>query len=517
MIERIIRYWQWGRFYQFLNHPLKSHHLPTNNGNDWFAPIVFEKFDQIIVPLWLPTTLDSLKQRLPYIPAYLFDPLGQFHLFTEPLHAFDQCLRFELMNASGEDAVRDVQDLSQRCMVLLDVLSDGKWQQTLIDKGFQRIEREIKLSEDVFFENGSFGDINSLQQQFAQCSDEESYLSPIDLMEEKNNLSNEGWTVFSYTRGDPEQNRHIEKLRRTLLSEDKTIVLLRWNVRQSCENLWQAQPESNMQVNKKPLKKWRRLQNMIACDVLIIVDAERFLPQSIFPYLGQAQSAIFIGDPQAITSSPLLTGYQETVLLEQNDLADDECQEEIQHRGMAIGTGNALRVAMTHSLYGIKNDSAYAGTKAVSATQVYFVDFPGKSTQNGSNPLQAVGLIAWVNQQIRAGLFNVQDIQIVTLFSAQQQLLQHILQAERWTCPVVTLAEMPAKRVKHIIFSSVYNQSDARPFLLDVGESLWHQLQAGASEALWIVGEKAIFDPTCHSPSGKIAKRWLEATCIYSN
>lgn len=472
MIDRVVRYWLYGRFYQQLAamqlSPVGAQVPPECV--DWIAPFVYGKGSQTIIPLWLPTS------GLPYIAPTLFDPLGPYPILTEPLHVFDQWLRFEWTETTGHQSE-----------ALLDQLSEGQWQQRLDDLGFKLIAKDVDFTGPSF--EGTMP-LNALQQQFAQFFDEEEALPELESC---------GWTVTPFTRGDPAQNRCIEKTRLQLLSENKSVMMLRWDPRRDRVRFYKAQQDQN--------EKWVEREGMRACHLLIIADAERFFPHAIFPYLGMAQQALFLGDPNAITPFPIVTGYQDACLLEQVGLADDGIQEELQYRGMGISTGNALRLAMTHPLVG----SPFHASTLVGhgPAKVWFVDQAGQSMQGQYNPQQATGLVQWLQVQIHRKVIDPKEAIIVTLFKMQQQYLRKALADCGITCDVRTVYQIPAKRVKNVIFSTVYTVSDARPFLFDVGDAIFYQLQAAASQVLWIVGDTAIFDNKCHSPSGKIAKQWM--------
>lgn len=475
MNNSLVRYWDDGRLYQQLNQPWHHLLLPPNTpatspaesiiSQDaliWTAPFVFEKksenHSEFIIPLWLSST------GLPFIPAYLFDPLGQYPLFTEPLHVFDQWLRFE---RSEENA--------QPYLTLLDQLSQGTWQHTLQSWGFEQTDRQLSLPEAVLRVKTSPAALNQLQQQFAQ------YFTEDDELPEPETAS---FTVHPFTRGDPAQAVFVEELQQSLLNENKTAVVL--------------QNDSFIPLDR-----------MKACDVLIIQDAERLLPQMVFPYLAFAQKAVFIGDPLAMTPSPIMTGYQESQLLAQAGLSDDGVQEELYYRGMGIANGSALKVAMTHPLYG--HHMQTSSQQPDFACKIAFMDMPGASEDGMGNRAQALALAQGLSEKSNIKDMHPQDVTIVTLFKKQQAYLQTALNAVGIKIPVVTLHQLPSKRVKQVIFSTVYTKQDPRPFLLDVGEALWHQLQAAATECLWIVGDKTIFDAKCHSPTGKIAKQSLLA------
>lgn len=502
MLDRICRYWQYGRWFQALSD--LTHSLLPHPDPDWIAPFVFEKAGAQLIPIWIP-----LKGGLPFIPTALFDPLNQdaFSLFTEPLPIFDQWLRFEMPDRSVSGNVHAL------AREVLDHLSEGKWEQTLIANGFQQVSTDLGVSFAQFCASeppiGS-DQLNPLQQQYAQFSEDDSILPP-DFDEDEAVLEDDSpeapqsqgmspWKVIPFTRGDPEKKRVIERLRVTTLSENRSLCLLRWDPHTQSTSFLQAHTGET---------RWRVCDALPPCDVVIIADAEYYFPHQIFPYLAFAHSAIFIGDPYAITPFPVITGYQDEGLLALTLLSDDGIQEEIHYRGMGIATGNALKVAMTHSLYG-----THAPTRSHLPKRIAFVDQPGQSLQSGANPAQAADLAQWLEEAISTGEIDQQEVIIVTLFKAQQRCLQAALSTIGLSNRVYTVTTLPTRRMPHVVFSTVYTMEDPRPFLLDTGEALWHQLESAAAEVLWIVGDADIFDPKCHSPTGKIAKQWKAPVCV---
>lgn len=526
MTQSVAAYWLKGRFFQRLNYypwkPSYWHQLKTVarqalfalqplpqpqasiTGAVWVAPIVFEnQKGDCLIPIWLPATIinNQLTIRnddaLPFMPGVLFDPLGPCPLWTESLSAFDTWLQFEY----SQIAPSDWASYAQQCLSVLDTFSETDWRDKVSEKGFQFLDQAFILPEPpVAFEVS----LSPLQEAFATFSEEDG-MDPLpdnqdDMRQKLAALTAGEWMVLPLTRGEPDTIHTIERLGSLLQSLQRSAIKCHFEPQKGMM-LWRLSDDA------APM--WQPLRQMEACDILIIEAAERLLPGQLFRFLGFAQSAVFLGDPKAMTLSPLWGGFQESHLLSQHGLADDALEEALHFRGMHVATGSALQVARTHPLFG-SDDLPNQHT-----VPLHFVDLPGQSHQvpaGLANPEQASRLVHWLQVKVLTEDWAQASFILVTLFEAQRDCLQRALMEGGLHFPVYTLTELPAKRFDKVILSTVYTQADPRPFLLDVGEALWHQLQASASEGLWVVGDKRIFDPKCHSPTGLLAKRWLPAT-----
>lgn len=509
MFEQVLSYWQQGRFYQRLNqYPLKTNHLsalhaltPENSdvGEALIAPFVFENASgDKIIPLWLPAVLlengiGCQTAALPFIPGHYFDPMGPCPIFQASLTDWDTSLRFEWMAC---DQTTDWELWAQQAINWLEN-NGGHWREAIAAKGYFLCEGRFYLKMPETSDLSP----NLLQQNFATFSDEDG-LDPHEpashsIEEQLLALAPGSWMTLPFTRGDPKQMASILAIRRLYLSQDITCLWLHFDARQGFI-LWQMVTDESV--------KWEPLHQMRACDVLLITEAERISASQLFRYLGKASRAIWMGDPHAMGASPLWGGFQESHNLAAFDLGADHLEESLHYRGMQVATGSSLQVAMTHPHFGCE---FIPETRDVS---MQFVSKPGSVQSLLSercNPEQAEGLVDWLKARITTGDMQVDAVHIVTLFSAQQTCLRQALEAANVSVGVFTVSTLPPKRVDHMIFSTVYTKDQPRPYLLDVGDILWAQLQAATGQCLWVVGDTRIFDPKCHSPTGLLAKRWL--------
>lgn len=263
-----------------------------------------------------------------------------------------------------------------------------------------------------------------------------------------------------------------------------------------------------------------------AYDLLIIDSAHRYLPQQIAPYLTQAKRAIFMGDNQEYEAMPAISSIAEERALAKHQLQDEDIIEQMHYKGMLQSIGNAFQVALANSnviscqlpsrilYHPAINQVLRINKKTLQVTEkfnegdgLHLLDKPGNCEKQGNefvNELQAAAIVDWLLQgPLRARLA---DIQIMTPFNLQQQVLLAKLQAAGIACPVYDFQNLPSRVCDYVIFSPVMTLGMQRPFLFDRGEQHFYRMMVRASRGFWIVGDKRIFDPKTHSPSGQIAK-----------
>lgn len=269
-------------------------------------------------------------------------------------------------------------------------------------------------------------------------------------------------------------------------------------------------------------------------DYVLIDEAQTKMPQEVAAYLANATQALFLGNNQEHETSPAISPLAEERALAKHHLDDEETIEQMHYKGMLIGTGNALTVALANTRAPILALDAglyhpqiadYLGERQFEPLSqanpdegMHFLNIAGSVEKEGllqSNELEAHTIVHWILN----GPFKTKQhqIQIFTPFAAQQQFIQQQLQLAGLHCPVYDFAHLPNQVKEVVIFSPVYTQSCRRPFVFDRGEHHFYRMIARARRAFWVIGDKRIFDPKMHSPSGQLAKRLFSQSGVVSN
>jgi len=259
-------------------------------------------------------------------------------------------------------------------------------------------------------------------------------------------------------------------------------------------------------------------------DCIVIDEAQTKMPQQVAPYLANTTQALFLGNNQEHETSPAISPLAEERALAKHQLDDEETIEQMHYKGMLIGTGNALTVALANTRVPVMTLDAglyhpqiadFLGerqyeplTEFTADEGMHFLNIAGCVEKNGlaqRNELEAHTIVHWVLN----GPFKAKQhlIQVFTPFAAQRQFIQQQLQLAGVRCPVYDFAHLPNEVGEYGVFSPVYTQLCRRPFIFDRGEHHFYRMIARARRAFWIVGDKRIFDPKMHSPSGQLAKR----------
>ncbi len=271
-------------------------------------------------------------------------------------------------------------------------------------------------------------------------------------------------------------------------------------------------------------------------DYVFIDHAERYTPQQIAPFLSKAKQAIFLGDNQEHESVPAISHLAEERALSKHQLDDEETIEQMHYKGMMLGTGNALTVALANSaapLISLVPDKIYhpdigrfLGEPPALRQQIeqelfspfdglHFVEIEGvteKRNREFVNEHEAQTVVQWIlSGPLRS---RQQLIQIFTPFKAQQHYLNQQLQAAGLSCAVYDLTSLPNQVSDYVIFSPVYTAGCRRPFVFDRGDQHFYRMVARARCGFWIIGDKRIFDAKMHSPSGKLAKEFVKKAAV---
>jgi hypothetical protein len=258
-------------------------------------------------------------------------------------------------------------------------------------------------------------------------------------------------------------------------------------------------------------------------DLLLVDEAQKRLPQEIASHLAKVKQALFLGDIQADESMPAISQLAEERALAKHQLDDEETIEQMHYKGMLLGTGNALTVAMANTKVSMASLDAgfyhpqiagFLKEAALSSPEAFIVDeglhllnITGSAEKRGHqfiNELEAHAIVNWL---INGPFANKQHlIQIFTPFSLQKDFIKQQLQLAGVTCTVYDFAHLPNQVGDYVVFSPVHTNACRRPFIFDRGSHHFYRMMARARRAFWIIGDKRIFDPKMHSPSGQLAK-----------
>lgn len=257
---------------------------------------------------------------------------------------------------------------------------------------------------------------------------------------------------------------------------------------------------------------WEAVENLEEIAGLFIIDqANRLLPQQVAPLLARAQRAVFFGDNQDLSTTPVMSAVTEEWALKAYGLEEEETIEQLQYKGMLLGTGNAFSVALANSSYQqLLDHGMYSSVLSLDGQmkpdlKYHSVLVEGESEPSENmriNQKEAAAIAAWLSKDLPL----LDETAIVTPFQSQKEAILHELQLCNISCEVLTFYELKEKQWQNIIFSPVYTHKDKRPFVFDQGDHLLYSLIIRAIENLWVIGDLTIFDLKTHSPSGHLAK-----------
>lgn len=121
----------------------------------WIAPVVAfnSTLQQYWIPLWIPAKIqaDELlynSEQLPWIAPSQFDPLNDFSPLSEPLHCFDDWLRYECLDSDGKINWKNWHEAYSACIELLNKLSDGEWSNRLNAAAYAKIDQSLIIDEE---------------------------------------------------------------------------------------------------------------------------------------------------------------------------------------------------------------------------------------------------------------------------------------------------------------------------------------------------------------------------------
>lgn len=192
----IVQYWQEGLWRSQLNHLFikKSpdfHLIDKNSLIDetplpifarqdeiiWIAPIVGyrEQDNTYWVPLWIPASFQAGKlsltsKELPWLVPAQCDPLLGQSLLIEPIHCFDDWLRFEWLNAENTLAFENWSQALEACLALLDELSGDCWQVHLVCMGITLLD-QLFILPSVNKLSSRIEEISPLLNAYAEIED----------------------------------------------------------------------------------------------------------------------------------------------------------------------------------------------------------------------------------------------------------------------------------------------------------------------------------------------------------
>ncbi|MBN9287483.1 MAG: hypothetical protein BGO43_02005 [Gammaproteobacteria bacterium 39-13] len=248
-------------------------------------------------------------------------------------------------------------------------------------------------------------------------------------------------------------------------------------------------------------------------DLLIIEQANRLLPQQMMPLLARTHRSVFFGDNQDLSTAPLMSAVPQEWALKKYELDEEETIEQLQFKGMLLGTGNAFSVALANSTYQqLLDHGMYSSTLSLHAEvgTATCLNYHGEMVQGQSaskgnmriNSQEASAIATLLSK----GSLVLETTVVVTPFQAQKDIILQELKTKNLSCEVLTFYELYDKQWTHVIFSPVYTSKDQRPFIFDQGDHFLYSIIARATENFWVVGDLTIFDAKTHSPSGHLAR-----------
>ncbi len=263
--------------------------------------------------------------------------------------------------------------------------------------------------------------------------------------------------------------------------------------------------------------RWESAESIAPGSFLIVMNANRMLPQQVLPFLRQASQALFLGDNQDITALPAMSALPEEWELRGCALDDEEMIEQLQYKGLLPSTGNAFSVALANSAYqqfldhGITANKLSLMSDEAPTLEYHAINVVSESEQKGNaliNEAQAKFIADWLT----TGPLNksLAETAIITPFPSQKETIKDYLVTHHLQCEVMTFFELDHKQWTNVIFCPVYTSKDQRPFVFDQGDYLLYSLFIRATKNVWVIGDLSIFDPKMHSPSGNLAKVLFE-------
>jgi hypothetical protein len=269
--------------------------------------------------------------------------------------------------------------------------------------------------------------------------------------------------------------------------------------------------------------------------ILIIEEADQRLPCEMIAWLEEVDCAIFMGNPQEYYQGSRLDSMVCQQLLAASQVDSDEYYDDLHYKGMLLSTGNAWQVAFHNQFYRtpsvlyevdskhpaivaycnlfhrkklqsnnfINNDVQYEGIHLLPVEGQHY-------SQQGEdvNPTEAKAIFDLV-QSWQAWLKG-ETIAIVSFFPHQVMLLQKLFREVQYPVNVIAYQDLSEQCWDYVLFSTVLTKADPRPYIFDQNDTFFYSLTVRAKRGLWIAGQKALFNPKMHSPSGKLAKQQLE-------
>lgn len=272
---------------------------------------------------------------------------------------------------------------------------------------------------------------------------------------------------------------------------------------------------------------WANVERIgVQSDMLIIDCAHRLYPQQVFTLLSKAQMALFFGDPLEYPQTECVDGLTDEQLLLANGLEDDDYLDDLQYKGMRLSNGNAHTISVANAsresmiLYEVECKNlnlldfinGFRNYKCVSLKEIseenpldglHFLETEGHNHQQVDgivNPMEARAIQQWLEKN--ASMLEGKTIAVMTPHDAQASLIQKNMPS----VSTYTLSNLPDKMWDYVIFSTVFTTKDQRPYVFDQKETFFYSVVSHARRGVWIVGERALYNPKTHSPSGKLAK-----------
>lgn len=259
---------------------------------------------------------------------------------------------------------------------------------------------------------------------------------------------------------------------------------------------------------------WEKIDTLpINASLMIINEANRLLPQQVAPFLAVAQKGLFLGDEQDLPPCLAISAFQEEKDLQTAQFLDEELIEQLHYKGLLPSIGNAMTVALKNNYwqeltsFGTWQSTLTLANKKDISYEIIPISGQSEKIGNGlCNPEEAKGLIEWLTKEIHQLTSNMV---IVTSFLAQKRILDNLLKQAAINIAVFVIDELPSHEWDRVIFSPVYSLNDSRPFIFDQGDYYFYSLIARTKKTFSIVGNRDLFNPKMHSPSGNLAKRMV--------
>ncbi|MBS0289414.1 MAG: DNA2/NAM7 family helicase [Proteobacteria bacterium] len=494
--------------------------------NLWIAPIVAKnQNNQYWIPIWIPAKqhcgqLQLSKEQLPWMPLAQFFPAVENDLFALPFHYFDDWLRFDWLDEDNQLIFQHWEDIYPSIHQLFDNLSNNTWQEKIQSLGF------ILSSKAVVVEKAQTTFVaNRLLQNYATIWDVEpqSQWDPVicyqkaQALMKKNRLSANEITALMHVLRL--QEGELLAVRVPLGSITQKFIAIVVDLKAQMSRQVGSLSASIYLYNQEGLFRYEFQENSWqSCDailqeatLLIVNEAQRFLPQQVLPFLTQAKTALFLGDELDIGSSALMSAMPENWELNYHGFFDDEVLDQLDFKAMLPSTGNAMCVALANSAYQqldehgfMTNNLSLLPNENMPFYQGILVEGTSRLIGNALiNEEEAQFIVKWLVSGPLSQEW--QKTAIITPFLLQRNFLKNCLIENNITCEVFMFNELHCQQWDNVIFSPVYTAQDQRPFIFDQGDNLLYSLARRACK-IWVIGALGIFDQRMHSPSGKLAK-----------